>query len=497
MIPRYRTAIYRNALSRPLRCAIDDGILSPGLSLFDYGCGRGSDVEHLAEAGFSCTGWDPQYAPGTSLQPAAVVNLGYVVNVIENPNERTSVLKHAWSFAQKLLIVAGRLTFENHANAMIPYLDGRLTSRGTFQKFFEQNELRLWIDSTLEESSVAAAPGIFYVFRDSDLKYQYLSSRLRRAAALPKQRRSDQIFDTHRTLFEELMAFISARGRLPVEDELRAAAELSKEVGSVRRAFMVIRRATDRSRWEEIRAERAQDLLVYMALARFSRRPKFSVLPYSLQLDIRSFFSNYSHACELADKLLFSAGNRQLIENACRSSKIGKLTPTGLYVHRSALESLDPLLRVYEGCARALTGTVEGANVIKLYIREPRLSYLCYPAFETEAHPSLYTSTTVHLQTFELRRRDYSMSDNPPILHRKEAFLRSDDPLRIKYERLTRQEEAKGLYQQSAEIGTLQAWQQLLKQNRLQVRGHRLQKTHGTIPEPNPSSEQQQDNDFI
>lgn len=84
MIPRHRTAINRNALSKPLRCAISDGILAPGFTLLDYGCGRGSDVARLGKVGFSCVGWDPQYAPEALLEPADVVNLGYVVNVIES-----------------------------------------------------------------------------------------------------------------------------------------------------------------------------------------------------------------------------------------------------------------------------------------------------------------------------------------------------------------------------------------------------------------------------
>ncbi len=33
--------------------------------------------------------------------------------------------------------------------------------------------------------------------------------------------------------------------------------------------------------------------------------------------------------------------------------------PNALYVHRDALDSLEPLLRVYEGCARAYLGEVE------------------------------------------------------------------------------------------------------------------------------------------
>jgi len=476
MIPRYRTAIGRTVLSRPLRFAINDGVLGRSLSLFDYGCGRGSDAERLRKDGFSCHGWDPQYAPNTSLQPADVVNLGYVINVIEDPEERQSVLENAWSLARKLLIVSGRLSVETDTDATLSYRDGYLTSRGTFQKFLEQNELRLWIDLTLNESSVAAAPGIFYTFRDPDLKYAYLSARLRRATTLLKQCRSDEIFETHRPLFEELIAFVSTRGRLPVEEELPAAAQLSKEMGSVRRAFVVVKRVTDPAQWETIRAERAQDLLVYMALARFARRPKFSILPLSLQLDIRAFFSNYAQACELADRLLFSAGDKELIENTCRASAIGKLTPTGLYVHRSALESLHAVLRVYEGCARALTGAVDGANVIKLYRREPMVSYLSYPGFETEAHPSLRASLIAHLRTFELHQRDYSESESPPIIHRKEEFICKDDPLRIKYKRLTQQDEAKGLYDHPSDIGTRKAWEQLLKEKGLQIRGHRLLK---------------------
>ncbi len=41
--------------------------------------------------------------------------------------------------------------------------------------------------------------------------------------------------------------------------------------------------------------------------------------------------------------------------DTCRRSDVGKLLPNALYLHRSALESLDPLLRVYEGCARAFS----------------------------------------------------------------------------------------------------------------------------------------------
>jgi len=61
---------------------------------------------------------------------------------------------------------------------------------------------------------------------------------------------------------------------------------------------------------------------------------------------------------------------------ACKRSTIGKLLPDDLYVHRSALDSLDPILRIYEGCGRTYLGEVEGANLIKIHRRHGPLPSL-------------------------------------------------------------------------------------------------------------------------
>lgn len=71
---------------------------------------------------------------------------------------------------------------------------------------------------------------------------------------------------------------------------------------------------------------------------------------------------------------------------------------------------------------------------------------------------------TVHLQTFRVRERDYRGSRNPPILHRKETFLASDPPLHGKFPRLTRQQESKGLYGETATFGTRRGWELLLSE---------------------------------
>src|SRR5438552_2001928 len=58
------------------------------------------------------------------------------------------------------------------------------------------------------------------------------------------------------------------------------------------------------------------------------------------------------------DDRLFRAGDAAAIDDACRRSAVGKLLPRALYVHRSALDALDPLLRIDEGCARAYLGEI-------------------------------------------------------------------------------------------------------------------------------------------
>ena len=474
-ISRHKTAIKRPDISRPIRLALEHGLLNTLTTFFDYGCGYGDDINRLSEQGISSTGWDPIYYPDHERKQADVVNLGYVVNVIEDAVERASVLREAAALAQKLLIVSARLSIEiKSAGLQSSYGDGYVTSRGTFQKFYEQHELRDWINKVLGVSSVAVAPGIFYVFHDQDILHSFTASRYRRITSAPRPKYSDKVFEQHRDLFDPLIEFITNRGRLPDYSEIQVASAIREKVGSLQRAFAIVREVTGAEQWEHIREERSQDLLVYLALSRFGGRPRFSDLPSDLQLDIRAFFSTYRRACELADDLLFSAGKPEVIRDACRNSSVGKQTPDALYLHVSALPFLPPVLRVYEGCARAYIGTVEGANVIKLHQAKPQVSYLYYPDFESDPHPALAASLVVPLNTFHIDYREYKDSTNPFILHRKETFLASDHPLRPKFARLTNQEERFNLYDKPELIGTREGWLKLLDEKRVYLAGHRL-----------------------
>ena len=96
-VARHRTAMKRAPLfPARLTKASTHGVLTPTSSFFDYGCGRGDDVARLSAQGFNASGWDPAYQPAAERTPADVVNLGYVVNVIEDPAERADALTQAW-----------------------------------------------------------------------------------------------------------------------------------------------------------------------------------------------------------------------------------------------------------------------------------------------------------------------------------------------------------------------------------------------------------------
>jgi DNA phosphorothioation-associated putative methyltransferase len=193
-----------------------------------------------------------------------------------------------------------------------------------------------------------------------------------------------------------------------------------------------------------------------------------------MQLDIKSFFGSYQKACDESDRLLMSAGDWVAVDRACRESKVGKETPEALYVHISALPALAPVLRVFEGCARFMMGSVEGCDIIKLSRTKPKVSYLSYPDFDENPHPALRFSLSVSFRTYRVKYREYGLRDNPPVLHRKELFVSEDYPRRNVFSRLTSEEELAGLYSDPSKIGMRQGWLAILSARGIRIEGHRL-----------------------
>jgi DNA phosphorothioation-associated putative methyltransferase len=101
--------------------------------------------------------------------------------------------------------------------------------------------------------------------------------------------------------------------------------------------------------------------------------------------DIKSLFGSYHKANAIATLLLVSLGHPLVIAETCHNSPMGLNFSDYLLVHISALDDLDPFLRVYEGCASRTIGRLDRFNVIKFPIRQPKISYLFYPDFDTES----------------------------------------------------------------------------------------------------------------
>jgi DNA phosphorothioation-associated putative methyltransferase len=378
-----------------------------------------------------------------------------------------------------VVAVSAQVLLAGRGKSPVEFGDGILTGRGTFQKFFEQIELKVYLEAQLQVEAIPRGIGTFYLFKDETRQQQFLANRIRRREILPRRRIAELRLEETRQALEPLMEVMAALGRLPDPIELPGAQEIIKRFGSLKRAFAAVQQITEAETWESIARRRREDLLVYLALARFRKRPPLSMRPLTLQRDMKAFFGTYTKACAEADDLLFKAGDARTIDEACKRSTVGKLLPDDLYVHRNALDSLEPLLRIYEGCGRAYLGEVEEANVIKIHRRSGKLSYLVYPDFENDPRPALLRCVKLNLRTRQIECYDYAQSANPPVLHRKECFLRTDDPLRDKFARLTAQEEKHGLLEDMAGIGTRSGWARRLSERGFSLNGHRLVRNNG------------------
>ena len=142
-----------------------------------YGCGHGQDIGFLAEMGIASDGWDPVYRTDTAAIPVPIINLGYVLNVIEDPVERSEVLQQAWDLCEDVLVVSALgLADPSEIEGRTRFNDGVLTSRGTFQKYYGHQELRTYLQDLLPVDAVPAAPNIFYLFKSEAAQQQFLQS---------------------------------------------------------------------------------------------------------------------------------------------------------------------------------------------------------------------------------------------------------------------------------------------------------------------------------
>ena len=473
-IERHKAAMVRKDLSRPVRLALEAELFTEDTTFFDYGCGYGGDIQRIAERGYTSSGWDPYYRPDVELASAEIVNLGYVINVIECQRERRETLLRAWNLTQNVLLVSAQVLINHSQEGQVVYSDGIITKRHTFQKYYEQEELKAYIDRVLEVDAVPVALGIYFVFREVSQAESFRASRFYSRATTPRVRVPDKQFADYQELLAPLMEFVTQRGRLPVKGELGSEADILGEFHHYRRAFDVVLQVTDREEWDAIADKRRQDLLVYLALTHFSGRPKMHHFSPAVKNDIKGLLGSYKSACVLADQMLFSIGNLNFIAKCCENSAIGKKRLQSFSVHVNYLASLDPRLRLYEGCANRTIGRLHDATVIKFHLQVPKISYLFYPEFESDPHPVLRTCMAIDLRDLSVSYESYKYVKNPPILHQKHLLVGSDYPNYEKFARLGKLEEEWGLLDDLKAVSKRQEWLQCLEEHCAVIHNYRL-----------------------
>jgi hypothetical protein len=520
LIERHKTALTRYELSKPVKSLLEYGMLRPGTTFFDYGCGQGSDTRGLQALGHEAEGWDPVHQPDVAKREADIVNLGYVLNVIEDPAERLDALVDAHRHAKRLLVVSGLIRETVETDRAAQYRDGVVTQRNTFQKFFEQQELQQFIEDALDTTAVPVALGVFYVFRNPEEQQDFLSARSRRAIdwtqisarlglggprtswkllyeehkelldafgrltlelgrlpepaeydrlpvieerlgsarralrayvqgggaegvdweqvrvrfgiGQPPKRRWEVLYEENRELLDAFWSQMLQLGRLPEAEEFSQSAELREKIGSPKQALRMFLHKGGAEEVKQAAENRRRDLLVYVALANLRKKVPFGHLSQTLRWDIREFFGNYTRALEKGVELLYAAGDTGEIELACEDLKIGWQDEQALYVHRSLVNELPPVLRAYVGCATALFGDVSQADVIKLHKSSGKATFLVYDDFEGKSLPELRQRIKVNLRTRWVQVFDHSADGQ--LLYFRERFVGPNHPRRVEME---------------------------------------------------------------
>jgi DNA phosphorothioation-associated putative methyltransferase len=428
-VNRHKTAIPRNRLSSPMQLLARHGFIDRHPDVFDYGCGQGDDVRVLSEAGVTASGWDPYFRADETKRQADLINLGFVLNVIENADERSRVLRDAWSLCRRVMAVAVMVEGHYSIDGLKAFADGYLTSRGTFQKYFTPHDLRSFVKHALDAEPVAVAPGVVFIFRDSEAEQEFLFRRRSRAVptalstaisrvARPPVRPHQPLPERLRAVLEVLWAKAVQLGRSPRSDEIAEVAEnLARSNVSIERAMGWCRSFFDEALLEERGRSRKEDLLVHFALGAFSGSRAFNKLPLTLRRDVRHFFGSFSAVQTEARRFLFSLGSDGVVQEACEAAlRAGLIHGCGdgrYHLDARQTEELPATLRTFVGCASVLVGDAEDASLVALNLTKRSVTFYFSPDFK--APLTLFTrASTVYLRDQHVR--DQVMSDDKRLL---------------------------------------------------------------------------------
>jgi len=437
IISREKTAISRYQLSAPFQALAKLDVLNGKFSILDYGCGRGDDLAILDNEGLDAIGWDPNFRPGGTCEARDIVNLGFVINVIEDRTERSEAVLKAYNLSKKVLVVSAMIANERHIERFKPYKDGVITSRNTFQKYYTQQDLKEYLSELCDVTPTPLATGVFALFKDEQLELACVNKRYRRANLWknPQQPRNlkkeihAELFNGNRLAFTQLWIEALERGRVPKPTETDHYSLLLSKGVSSREIQQILFEHFDKKDLESAAVTIEEDLILAQAMSKFQGRRYFNQLSDEQKNEIRYFFSSFSHLKERAELLLADIAEPETLfadaqtfleaQPPCFSSEdLAYLT-----LHKSLLETLPLRLRAYVECAKSLYGELESIQLIKIHLLTGKVSFLGYEDFDKKPLPELIERIKVDLWNQRVFFFDYVDEYKSPLLYWKSKFL--------------------------------------------------------------------------
>lgn len=432
---RHRTALKRKKLSSCMGALVDSSLVTNNSEIFDYGCGRGDDVSILAQNNFEkVSGWDPYFAKDNAIpKKSEFVSLSFVLNVIEDADERHSVLKKAFKIASKALVFSVMLEHQNTLQFAYPFNDGYLTSINTFQKYYSAPEIEAVVKEQLNETPIKLGPGIYIVFKDKSLEQEYLFKRQLGLLVETKTAVKDDAGDRFaEALVSKMVKTILSFGRVPKLTELKAKfqGEISKARVSYNRLSRLALSQISISDLKHVREAFSAEILIFLAINRFDGRVKYGDLPEKFQIDVKVHFGSLKSANEEAERLLFSLSDTNGLISAALDAEragYGYLIGTKFRCHSEQRDRLPTNLRLFYKIGERLHRSLTETDIIQLHLETKKMAFLIVNDFKKTALPRIHSREIINFATQDIVVVPHQEKEQVRILFRKSALMHSED----------------------------------------------------------------------
>jgi len=321
--------------------------------------------------------------------------------------------------------------------------DGYVTNLNTFQRYYTQQEIKDYVDFTLDEISIPVAQGILFVFKDKKLQEEYLLNKFKNCSIneiifenrLPRLKRMsirEKHFENVQDEMTDLWKQTLLQGRILFEDEIHdeMLSLLKNEYSSVNRIYKALFENFEMDDFERSMQLKREEILVYFSLTQFKKPLKFRDYNLTFQRDVKSHFKSHKNSLMEGNQALRKISNANLLLAAVQESfdnGLGYVHDQHSFMfHRKILDKLPPVLRIYVYAATFLYGDIDDVDLFKIHLQSDKLTLLYFDDF-TKRMPVLKTRVKIDLGLQDFDIFNYTSSQGKQLLYLKSYYLDTFD----------------------------------------------------------------------